>query len=185
MHVQGMGAGALMALVFLGCGTESQPLPPREIVSIAEPEGWAPVPPAQDVYVDRRPSPVRCEPELGYTVEDYIGQQVFKVDTGWCNFITVEQGALVDLRADEIIDLKVWHFELSAPEPAQALLALAIDGESVWEQSVAIPGDAGLIETVIELTRDYPEGAELQFHVDNHGENNWMLFRLEREPGSD
>ena len=52
MGAQSTGAGALTALVLLGCGGEPEPLPPREIVSIAEPEGWTPVAPALDVYVD-------------------------------------------------------------------------------------------------------------------------------------
>lgn len=105
------------------------------------------------------------------------------MDTGWCNFLTVRQPARVDLRRDEVIDLKVWHFDLRAEDPAEATLGLAVEGEPVWEQTVPIPRDAGQVEALIELSRDVPAGAELQFHVDNHGDNQWILFRLEREPG--
>ncbi|MEM9456649.1 MAG: hypothetical protein AAGF11_20895 [Myxococcota bacterium] len=173
----------LLAVSLSACAPEAPPAP-REIAAIADPTAWELVPPAQDVYVQRRPSPVQCDPTQGYYAEQWAGVMAFKVDTGWCNFLTVQQPALVDLRADEVIDLKIWHFELRANAPAQAWLGLAIDGTPVWDTQVPIPGDPGLVEAIIELDRDVPEGAPLQFHVDNHGENQWLLFRLEREPGS-
>lgn len=182
--VRGRGPrrAGLVTLSLAACAPEPEPLPPREIVAIAEPTAWEIVPPAQDAYVDRRPSPVRCDPELGYYVEEWAGAQAFKVDTGWCNFLTVQQPARVDLRADEVIDLKVWHFDLRAASPAEAMLGLAIDGEPVWEARVPIPSEEGQVDALIELEHSVPEGAQLQFHLDNHGDNQWILFRLEREP---
>ncbi len=171
-------------MLVVGCGTASEvetPLEPREPAPLVLPDAWALVPPAEDVYVRRRPSSVRCEAELGYRNDLYAGVPAFEVDTAWCNFITVRQPARVDLRADEILDLRLWHFELVADAPAEAFLGLAIDGEEVWERRVAIPGQPALEAAIIELARDYPEGVEVQFHLDNHGENNYVLLNIDRE----
>ncbi len=174
-----------LSALAMGCGAEPDPvvLEPRSIEPLAEPGRWMAFDPAGDPWVRRRPSSVECEPGFGYYVEDFAGTPSLKVDTGWCNFLTLEQPTLVDLRADEVIDLKVHHFRLVADAPAEAMLGLALDGVIVWEHRVPIPSPAGLDKVVIELDADYPVGTPMQFHLDNHGDNNWILVRLEREPG--
>ncbi|MCH9687747.1 MAG: hypothetical protein K0V04_40330 [Deltaproteobacteria bacterium] len=158
-------------------------LEPRTVEAIVDPDAWVLAEPAQDPWVRRRPPSVECPAGLGYYAEDFVDIRSLKIDTGWCNFLTIEQPSLVDLRADEVIDLKIHHFRLVADAPAEAWLGLALDGEVIWEHQVPIPSEAGLEKTLIELDRDYPVGTAIQFHLDNHGDNNWILFRVEREPG--
>ncbi|MEM7157483.1 MAG: hypothetical protein AAF799_31865 [Myxococcota bacterium] len=162
---------------------EPAPLPPRDVAGLVDLSQWTPVPAADDAWPERRVPGGVCEAGEGYYVEPLAGTTTFKVDTTLCDGITVAQPALADIRLDEVIRFDLWHFPLVAEAPAEGFLALAIDGEPVWEHRVPIPQGAGLITEFIELPAEVPQGAEIQFHIDNHGDNTWMLLGLQREPG--
>lgn len=187
MAINPMSCSAIFVMpvcMVLACELPEEPSPePREEVWIIDHDAWALTPPARDVYVERRPpGGVSCEAEVGYRAELFSGVDAFEIDTGWCNFLTVEQALMVDLRSDEQINLRMWHFELDAAEPAEAFLSVALAGVVVWEERVPIPGESDLIDAIIDVDVDYDEQTQIQFHLDNHGANSWALLEVVRQP---
>ncbi len=169
-------------------GCELEPASePRDALSLVDHDWWVQASPAMDPYVHRRPQQgANCDAELGFSPESFVGASgevpAFEIDTGWCNFLTVEQPALADLRTGEQLRVLLWHYELLAPEPSTAYVALALEGQTVWDETVLIPNEATLIEAVIPVDQPWPEGSAVQFHVDNHGANTWELLEIVREP---
>jgi len=162
---------------------EPEPEPElRESSAISDPYLWTQTPPALDPFVARRSGEIVCDPVLGFSPELFGGVPSFEVDTGWCNFVTVQQLAAADLQEGDRLRIRVWHGELTAPEPAEGYVGIALGDEIVWDQSEAIPGPSTPIDAEIELTKAYPEDVDVYFHVDNHGLNTWALLILERDP---
>ena len=50
---------------------------------------------------------------------------------------------------------------------------------------VPIPGEAGALAGEVVIDRALPAGAEMQFHVHNHGANAWELRSVMVTPVAD
>lgn len=179
--------GVLVLALALAC--EDDPPPPDEPArqSLVERERWAWVEDAaDDVFGGERPAGLVCDPVLGITEELLDDERVLELDTGFCDYATVRQASLAALEVGDVVEIRMFHWDLTTPAPAQAHLALAIAGTVVWEELVPSPAAAALVEADIEVTRDVPVGAELQLHVHNHGANSYDLVSLEvvREEGA-
>jgi hypothetical protein len=81
------------------------------------------------------------------------------------------------------LKVRLWHFELSAPDPAQAHAVLLVDGLTVLDERIPIPKPGGLMVHELRVERDIPAGAPVYFHLHNHGENSWALVELSAGPG--
>lgn len=168
------------ALVLAGCPA-GEPEPDPEPVRIASIHGWTRVvDPATDVFAAMRPAEVPCD-EAGYGLEQ-LGLS-FEVKTDLCNYVTVRQATMAPLFAGDVLAIRGWHDVLAAPPerpgPTQGYLGLALDGELLWEGTFAIPGPFEVISADVEVADDVPQGAELQYHVHNHGINSWNLADLD------
>ena len=142
-------------------------------------DAWAPAAPEADVFAHMRPADAECDPELGYQADALGGDPSFEINTGWCNYLTVSQPLLTDVGEGDPIKLLLWHFELFSMEPdASAYVGLAIDSETVWEQTIPIPSPSRLEigEFLSPMTID--AGADVQFHLHNHGINSWDLLTI-------
>ena len=144
---------------------------------MSSPELWVALDAPEDLFAADRPDDIECEPELGYGVEEL--QMTFEVRTGMCNYLTAAQPSLIGLAPGGTVSIRLFHYPLEAPEPAEAHIGLGIDGRVLWEDTVPIPNDAGFVEGLIEIEHEFAAGAELQFHIHNHGPNDWLLFELE------
>lgn len=172
--------GVLMLALGLGCEDDPPPQDEPARQSLVERERWEWVEdPADDVFGGERPAGLVCDPVLGITQEMLDAELVLELDTGFCDYATVRQPSLVALAAGDAVAIRMWHWDLTTPAPAQAHLALAIAGTVVWEELVPSPAAAALLEAELEITRDVPVGAELQLHVHNHGANSYDLVSLE------
>lgn len=90
---------------------------------------WERIAAELDPFVDR-PKVVRCDGQAA-AFEPLQDEASYSVDTGNCNYVTAYQRSLTDVRAGERLDVRLGHFELSAPEPAQAHVAVMLDGDSL------------------------------------------------------
>lgn len=72
----------------------------------------------------------------------------------------------------------LWHFELSADEPAEAHAALLVDGMPFFEERIPIPQVGGLISRQVRAARAIPAGTPIYFHLHNHGANSWSLVEV-------
>ncbi len=132
-----------------------------------------------DPYGAHRGPLTACHPD-GWSPTDEFGleRDVLEVHTGLCPHFTGTRPAAAAVSAGDRLKVRIWHFDLSAPEPAQAHLAIRIAGEEVWTATVPIPSEAGLLEAEVRPSVDAPVGAPVDFHVRNHGANAWSLLEL-------
>jgi hypothetical protein len=135
---------------------------------------------ADDVFADHRPTDLDCA-EPGYMIEPLGGVPAMELDTTKCPYITIGQTTLLDLEEGDVLLIRLFHFELTAPDPAVAHLAVAIDGAVLWELDVPIPSPSTLVVERVPVLEDVPAGANLQFHADNHGFNTYSLLEISRE----
>lgn len=126
-----------------------------------------------DPLPDHRPSEVVC-PDYAYAVEGSI----LEVDTGACNYLTMSQPSALPVQACDTVQVTVSHFDLYAPEPAEAHVAVFLGGDAVMDEVRRIPGPSGFIYLRWKAARDYDAGAPVVFHIHNHGVNEWQFVDL-------
>jgi hypothetical protein len=130
---------------------------------------------ADDTHPAHRPEVMDCNP---YTVIHEEG--VLELDTRLCGYFVVSQPSLFEVAAGDSLLLEWSHLDLDAPEPAEAHLAIAIDGELQWETTVAIPNEPNAYDPSWTASRDFPVGSRVTLHLHNHGINSWRLHSLSR-----
>jgi hypothetical protein len=148
--------------------------------TLVAPSLWRSVGPFDDPFEDGPELP-RCS-TAALMAEMLAGEPVFSVDTGECDYVTVSQSIQRAVAPGETIRVRLWHFELDAPEPAEAHAALRVDGLSILDERVKIPQPGGLIAKQLQLVRAIPEGALVHFHLHNHGANSWSLVEVSAGP---
>jgi hypothetical protein len=176
-----MISGVVALVAGAGCpgddGATSDPMPPRP-VALAEADAWTRVADADDLFAAHRPGEVEC-PDDAFGTED-LGA-TFEVRTGTCNYLTVTQPTLAPISVGSRLELEVFHYALEAleaPQTATGHVGLGVAGTVVWETTVPIPSEPGFVEADVVIDRDVPEGAPVQFHLHNHGVNDWLLVAL-------
>jgi hypothetical protein len=168
-------AFAALALTLAGC-PEPPPEPEPEPVAIVNADFWTRVvDPTLDVFADQRPPDAVCD-DAGWGVD--IFQQSIEVYTDVCDYPTLSQPSLEPIEPGDVVDILAFHYVLTAPEPSEGYMAIAIDGEIVWEVTSAIPNDPVVFEPSFTADRSFPLGSEVQFHVHNHGPNTWELVSV-------
>lgn len=148
--------------------------------SIVDHDRWWRLAASEDPFLDRLLD-VRCTP-AAVMAEVLADERAYGVDTGACNYLTAEQPARRAIAAGETIKVRLWHFALSAPEPAQAHAAVWVDGIPILDERVDIPGPGGLLVREHKLARSVALDAPVHFHLHNHGENSWALVEVSAGP---
>jgi hypothetical protein len=153
---------------------------PRVRTSLIDHTDWRVLDPHEDPFVDR-PSQSVCGPE-GVSVTALAGELSYDIETGTCNYITAVQSTQRAVTAGELLKLRVWHFELTAPAPAEAHVVVMVDGVFLLDTRVAIPAPGGLIKSELRIDRPIAAGAPIYFHLHNHGQNSWALVEVSAGP---
>ncbi|MBT6432603.1 MAG: hypothetical protein HOK97_22080 [Deltaproteobacteria bacterium] len=135
-------------------------------------------------YFGERPEELVCDTELGTLAEDLGGELVYSVYTQYCSWVTVTQPALSSIAEGEEFYLRFWHSTLTAPMGSKAHVVVTIDGDLIWDNEFPIPYPSGLDVVTLLAPKDYPEGAQILYHVDNHGNNEYSLVELSIRPAS-
>lgn len=154
----------------LGC----TPLEKRDLVDNSV---WQLVPADEDPFGDLRVAPADCNP-LGITVE----AGVLEIQTDVCSFATVKQTALARSRNGHRLDILAYHSALFSEPEATGYIAVQIGETLVWEQTVAIPGDADVYANTFDMYPEIDEETSIFFHVHNHGANSWKLAHVRLVP---
>lgn len=161
-------------------GSGAGPAPHANRVSLIDHNAWLVLGPDEDPFEDR-PDAVECA-EQGVKPEELGGEIAFGVDTGPCRYITARQVSRQYVAAGETLVVRLWHFQLNAPSPAEAHAVVQVDGMRVLDQRVPIPAPGGLIKVALPVDRAVPAGAPIYFHLHNHGENSWALVEVSTGP---
>ena len=101
-----------------------------------------------------------------------------EVDTQACNYVTLTQTSVQPIAAGQRVQVRAWWQILASVEPTEGYIAVLIGDWLLFDERVAIPGDADARTVRIESPRAYPAGTPIYFHVDNHGYNSWTLGSL-------
>lgn len=144
-------------------------------------ESWQRLDAAADPFEDR-PAEVVCLAS-GVIPQTLSGESVLDVETGACPYVTVTQPTQRDVLPGEVIKVRLWHFELSAPDPAEAHAVVMVDGLRVVDERIPIPAPGGLVVRQVRVERAIPAGAPVHFHLHNHGANSWALVEVSAGPG--
>ena len=143
-------------------------------VSLIDQDAWMEVDAGQDPLADHRPEMVDCG-LAGWTIEN--GESL-EIDTNFCNYLALSQPSLAPIAAGATVELDFYYFDLTAPEPAEAHFAMLVDGQILWETTIAIPGKANVHSESFAAPFAAPEGAEVIIHLHNHGQNTWQFDGL-------
>ena len=128
-----------------------------------------------------RPDDVVCEAMA--TRAEPLGEELtFGIDTELCNYLAVQQPTREAVVVGETIFVRLWHFSLSAPEPAMAHAWLSVGGRVILDENVPIPSEGGLITAEVVVEQDIAAGSPVYFHLHNHGENSWALVEVSAGP---
>jgi hypothetical protein len=147
---------------------------------LVDPSRWRRVEAGDDPFDDRPPE-VEC-PLIATTYEILGNEPVFDVDTGQCNYLAVVQPTLRDVPAGARLRVRLFHFDLNAPMPAEAHAAIVVQGLFVLDERVPIPASGGLIARELRAERAIPAGTPIHFHLHNHGQNTWALVEVSVTP---
>jgi mono/diheme cytochrome c family protein len=143
--------------------------------SLVEVANWVTLDAAEDSLADHRPATLEC-PDNSWYAED----GALEVETGYCNYLSLGQPSVTELRTGDKLHLVLWHADLAFEEAASAHVAVSIAGKLVWEAQVAIPTGANIYDVLVPVDFDAPAGSAVEFHLHNHGYNSWTLLKLER-----
>lgn len=164
--------GLVLALALVGCPGPDDPPAPTPVPLVHMDEWTRVTDPTLDVFADQRPVDEICD-DAGWSFDPLY--MSLAVGTDVCDYPTFSQATLEALEPGDVVDIDAFHGPLMAEMPSEGYLGIAIDGVIVWEWTVPIPADAGVIEEQITIDQSFPVGAEMQFHVHNHGPNGWDL----------
>ena len=140
---------------------------------------WQRVAEADDPFASMRTPEHMC-PEPGFTAEFFGGIPSIEVWTQECNFISLQQPLLDDLREGADFQVRLWHFALTSPVGGEAYLALQVADTILWERRIPIPTEEGqLLDDTVELPIEAAAGDPIVFHLHNHGMNSYNLLEVQ------
>lgn len=170
-------ATALVIVLSSGCTI----LVPGAPVSLVDMNAWTLATGDADPFSGEGGPDVVCsEEDAGFYL--FGGEPSLEIRTDFCARATMTQPAAVAIGTGDIVAVRGWHEQLTAPEPAEAVVALAIDGAEIWRAVFPIPSDGGPILAEITAPRDFGAGVPIAWHVHNHGKNAYNLLDLVVRP---
>jgi len=140
-------------------------------LSLVDPNAWRRADLTYDPFPSHQPETIVCDP-LGTHETD----GAFEVDTSYCNYALLTQELSTDLPAGASMEVLLSHGPLVWTEPTEGHIALALDGQVVWERTVSIPADAWIYQDVVTLKHVATAGSTWTLHCHNHGANSWRLY---------
>jgi hypothetical protein len=147
-------------------------------------DGWVRVEGSVDPFTGEGGADGDC-PDTAFGSEEFGGFIVFGVRTDGCSRITVAHPSLAEIPRGAPVGVRIWHDALYADAPAEAVLALAIDGDEVWRGTAPIPSLGAILTGDWTADRTVPAGSTIAWHVHNHGKNAYHLIDLAVWPDAD
>ena len=149
-------------------------LPIARTVPLLDQHSWRRYDPSLDPLASHQPPVVMC-PESATLVE----LDSYEIDTTRCNYVLSEHPSLRALAVDTEVRLTLLHYDLFAPTPAEAHVALLFEDAVQWEKTLPIPAPGGVVEGTFRTNRALAAGAPIRLHLHNHGANTYLLVSVE------
>ena len=123
---------------------------------------------------------VRCDEEAVLVEEIAMGIW-YDINTDTCDHATVHQKTLVDLQPGDTLLVWIWHYAMEHEGgDFHARVALGEPEAVVWQTTLPVPADSGLVYEEVIVGEAWPSGTPIWFHLSNHGVNTWSLVELAR-----
>jgi hypothetical protein len=103
----------------------------------------------------------------------------FEIDTTRCNYVLSEHPAQRTVPAGSAVQFELLHYDLTAPAPAQAHLALLFGDTLQWETYLPIPSPGDVVKANFQATRALAIDEPIRLHLHNHGGNAYLVVSLE------
>lgn len=176
-------ATVIALLGAVACGEPETEPPPfaTERVLLAAPDLFHELTRAEDPFAAHRPETFLCHPLNGF----YVEADQLELDTANCDYLAVGQPALTGASRGTRVFGSVSHFDLTAPEPAVAHLAVTWGDLTLIEASIPIPSPADVLDFELTLAHDLGTSDLVTLHLHNHGQNTYQFgaLWLERAAG--
>lgn len=131
----------------------------------------------EDPLASHQPEHIDCG-RAGWYVEPAFEVPLLEIDTNYCNYVLLEHPLLVDLAKGDVVSVEVRHYDLLAPEPAAAHLAIWFADSLEWESYVSIPSAAAVEVAHWRVKHARKAGEVVRLHLHNHGQNTWLIAAL-------
>lgn len=126
-----------------------------------------------DPLRSHQPQEIHCDPP-GFRAE----LERLEVNTGECSYALLEHPAQLDVPQGSAIRVSMWYFDLSAPEPAQAHVALIFGDVLQWETFLEIPQPGNALHAEFRSSSALGVGEPVRLHLHNHGRNDYLLVSV-------
>ncbi len=146
--------------------------PPPEGAACAPPQGDCPDLETGEC-VDLPPT---CR--VPFVAECFDAFTVLAVYTEVCDWITLEQPSLRAIRAGDEVEIRTFHFQLTAPFDSEARISLTLGDQMIFDERLLIPQPSGPTNGTWTATDDFEAGTPMLFHVNNHGNNEYLLIEV-------
>jgi hypothetical protein len=144
---------------------------------LLENRGWSRYDASLDPLPSHQPAQIDC-PETA----SYVEYGSLEVDTTRCNYLLAETAALLALPVGSDVRLSLLHYDLLAPLPASAHVALFFGDSLQWETLIPIPAPGDAVKASFQTTRALALGDPIRLHLHNHGGNAYLLVSVEASP---
>ena len=167
--------GLVCVLGVLGCE-------PDETTPIVDVSSWVEVASEDDPFPARPENP-ECPPS-SRVVEIQNGIPFLEIDTGLCDYITLRQATLVDLREGDTVRFEWGHRDLNAGdlETATGHMAFRLGDTVLEDVTVDIPQEAKQYVVTFEMKEALDAGSWAWLNLYNHGDNQWYFAAAEVVP---
>jgi hypothetical protein len=170
--------GPLDAAVEAGLDARAEEPPLDASVLAFEPlvdnERWRRYDAAVDPLRSHQPPEIQC-----YASATYSEFGSFEIDTTRCNYLLAETPALLAVEPGADLRIELLHFDLFAPAPAQAHVAVLFGDVLQWEDSIAIPAPGNQVTATFRSRSALGFQDPIRLHLHNHGGNQYLLVALE------
>ena len=167
----------------VACGSSSKTEDKTEDFQseLVDPNSWQALDQSRDPYKKNKDSKL-CEKDGDFKTELLGGLKVFAIRTDYCNYLTVGQKSLGSIKKGDEINFRFYHFPLKKPEGESAFVSVKIESQVIWEKSFKIPVSAKFEKAKVKAEKEYPKGSKIYFHVNNHGQNEYVFVELSLIP---
>jgi hypothetical protein len=111
----------------------------------------------------------------------YLEYGSFEVDTTRCNYVLSETPALFAVAAGADVKMELLHYDLTAPGPAEAHIALFFGDALQWETTLPIPKAGDVVKARFQATSALAPDEPIRLHLHNHGGNSYLVVSIQAQ----
>ena len=146
-------------------------------VRVARGDDWLPTVAADDPWHNERPADLSC-PATSVLAE----YGATELRTSDCGYITVQTTVAPEVSSWQsspaggvCVVVQLAHGAMNGPAGQKGQASIAIGGEQVWQQPIALDAPTAILDPKICVDSLAP-GTKIHVNVNNHGANAYALF---------